>query len=1227
MNAGTMIGVRSRRTLGSRTWARVLAAAAACMLMLLAACGGSSTPPPSEGSATLDAAGGEVSGPDGVKLTVPAGALASASTFRIARDGNGAPEIGGARLIAPVYAITPHGTAFAESARVSIPFNPADVAAGTRPMLLKAEPGGRWTALASEVVGNTVSAADTASLSYFSVGTCLVARDANIPGPDPLLYCPASHELKLTLNDGNGSALPVQRNVYGNLMPVQDITAPTTLNYTLQWKRPRGTVRSDLLSLSIQGAGLQPSLQPLAGFSTPSDFTQTFTTTIDPATVPGASGPNGVVIRLRASASYTVDAFYPGCVCLKPASWDFDTEIPVRVIYRGTQPVISQQPQNQSVAEGQPASFSVTASGASLSYQWSTSRTGVTAEIAGATGPTYAVGTTAATDNGRQYLVRVCSAAGTLAQQCINSDAATLSVTATPVAPVFTAQPQSIGLVEGQTASLSAVATGQPAPTVTWARVVTVRGARTLEPVCTATTGRGSSTSATCSLGVLTLVNDGERYIALASNAAAQDVNSSIATLRVTAVAVAPAITSPNEPRDQTVATGSSVSWTVTASGTAPLNFRWRTISPDGTVNANNVCAGGVDPGQSSSATLRLVNVPQACDGYRFQALVGNAVQADVASRAGLLTVTPAPAAPQIVTALAARSALDGATVSFNVVATGNPGTFSYGWTLDGAAVPRVVAGCGTGDSSCSFIAALADNGKSVAVSVSNGVAPAANSNATLNVTTNDVAASITQQPVAQSVVVGATASFTIAVAGTPTPTVTWQTSTDGNNWTGAGSGNTLTLASTTLAQDGLQVRAVVTNTTASASGPQPNTATSNVVTLSVVASLPANALTGVQVAAHADRSLVLRADGSVVAFGMNTDPVTGGFPTSSLPARPVVVAGLPAIRQVAIGTTNSSWALGTDGSVWGWGFVNSVKGFGQGPANTQVSFASPVRVLMAAGTPIDRVCQIAGTLYGVVMVRSDVTGGTCAAGEARSVWFSGDSISSNEVGGFYATRFDRLAGDGLASGLPQGRWILEVFTSKDFSSNTSTVFARANDGTVYAWGWNAQGQLGTGDTTSRTVPTIVAGWQGATRIAATAEATLALMADGSVKGSGSNVGATLGIGSTATTVTTPTTLLAPTGASELSAASGQTGAMALVGGQLQFWGSNNRFSGATQLTPIAISAPVSFAALSVAGLHALAIGPGGAVYAWGNWQARGCGNFDNTSCNDTQVPTLVLTP
>jgi alpha-tubulin suppressor-like RCC1 family protein len=362
-----------------------------------------------------------------------------------------------------------------------------------------------------------------------------------------------------------------------------------------------------------------------------------------------------------------------------------------------------------------------------------------------------------------------------------------------------------------------------------------------------------------------------------------------------------------------------------------------------------------------------------------------------------------------------------------------------------------------------------------------------------------------------------------------------------------------------------------------------------------------------------------------VWAFGPNVDPVTGGLGNGFGATRPVRVTGLPQAQQVAMGSTFNSWALARDGTVWGWGFINDVKGFAQGPDNTKVTFPTPVQVLMAAGTPIDRVCQVSATAAGAFMVRSDTPGGTCAANEPRSVWFTGDSTAATgQIGGSYATPLFSLAGNG--AGLPTGRWIVEVITSRDYSDGR--IFARASDGTVYAWGGNSEGQLGTGDIARRTVPTIVAGWQGATRLAVGGSVTLALMPDGSIKGAGSTNGGNLGIGTGSTNVLTPTVLAAPTGASDVSASYNYPNTMALVGGRLLYWGGGGRFSSSAQFTPIPISAPATpLAAVSVADYHALAIGPGGAVYAWGDYGALGCGNYVANVCDNTQVPQLVRVP
>ncbi|SHH17885.1 Por secretion system C-terminal sorting domain-containing protein [Chryseolinea serpens] len=104
-----------------------------------------------------------------------------------------------------------------------------------------------------------------------------------------------------------------------------------------------------------------------------------------------------------------------------------------KVIYTvNTTPAIVTQPSNQTVAAGQPATFSVTATGtAPLAYQWQ--KTNVS--ISGATGASYTIASAQPADAGA-YRVIVSNASGS-----VTSTAATLTVTAfnnPPVAQIIT---------------------------------------------------------------------------------------------------------------------------------------------------------------------------------------------------------------------------------------------------------------------------------------------------------------------------------------------------------------------------------------------------------------------------------------------------------------------------------------------------------------------------------------------------------------------------------------------------------------------------------------------------------------------------------------------------------------------------------------------------------------------------------------------------------------------
>jgi alpha-tubulin suppressor-like RCC1 family protein len=90
-------------------------------------------------------------------------------------------------------------------------------------------------------------------------------------------------------------------------------------------------------------------------------------------------------------------------------------------------PAVTVQPVGQTVAAGEPALFSVRATGGNLAYQWQ--RNG--ADIAGATAATYRIPAAAAGDDNASFTVRMTNAQGN-----VTSAAAVLRVTAAAVAPL-----------------------------------------------------------------------------------------------------------------------------------------------------------------------------------------------------------------------------------------------------------------------------------------------------------------------------------------------------------------------------------------------------------------------------------------------------------------------------------------------------------------------------------------------------------------------------------------------------------------------------------------------------------------------------------------------------------------------------------------------------------------------------------------------------------------------
>jgi hypothetical protein len=155
----------------------------------------------------------------------------------------------------------------------------------------------------------------------------------------------------------------------------------------------------------------------------------------------------------------------------------------------------------------------------------------------------------------------------------------------------------------------------------------------------------------------------GDHYTVVVSNVTGK-VTSSAATLTVN---TAPAITS--QPASQSVLSGQSATFTVTASGTAPLSYQWMD-------NGSNIAG-------ATSSTYTTPATTPAQDGSQYTVVVNNTA-GSVTSSAATLTVVSAPSITdqpdnQTVTA--------GLSAKFRVNASGTA-PLSYQWMQNGSNIP-----------------------------------------------------------------------------------------------------------------------------------------------------------------------------------------------------------------------------------------------------------------------------------------------------------------------------------------------------------------------------------------------------------------------------------------------------------------------------------------------------------------------------------------------------------
>ncbi len=509
----------------------------------------------------------------------------------------------------------------------------------------------------------------------------------------------------------NGANIP---GATGSTLTLASVQISDAGNYTVVVTNVAGSITSGAAALTIWAP---PSItaQPLsrtnvAGTSAAFATTATGTAPLgyqwqfNGANLAGAAASNLSVANVQASdaGSYLV--------VVTNVAGSVTSAVAVLTVL--LPPAITVPPQSQTNVAGTVAFFSVTATGtAPLSYQWQFNG----GTIVGATTASLTLNNVQLADAGN-YAVVVTNAAGS-----ITSVVAALTIWASPS---ITAQPQSRTNVTGTTAAFTITVGGTTPLSYQWQfNSANIAGATTSN---------------------LNLANvqasDAGNYSVVVTNLAGS-VTSAVAVLTVWVPATITA-----SPQSQTNVAGTIASFSVTATGTAPLSYQWQ-------FNGGNI---------SGATTTRLtLNNVQAGDAGNYSVVVTNMAGSVTSSVAVLTVLLP----PSITAQPQSQTNVVGASATFNVTAGGTL-PLTYQWQFNGG---NILGANGTTFTLNGLQPASAGNYSVVVTNTAGSVTSA------VAILTVLVPPTIATQPQSATNVAGTSAVFTASAAGTAPLNYQWQ--------------------------------------------------------------------------------------------------------------------------------------------------------------------------------------------------------------------------------------------------------------------------------------------------------------------------------------------------------------------------------------------------------------------------------------------------------------------
>ena len=275
--------------------------------------------------------------------------------------------------------------------------------------------------------------------------------------------------------------------------------------------------------------------------------------------------------------------------------------------------------------------------------------------------------------------------------------------------------------------------------------------------------------------------------------------------------------------------------------------------------------------------------------------------------------------------------------------------------------------------------------------------------------------------------------------------------------------------------------------------------------------------------------TLAVLANGTLRAWGSNSNGQLGDG-TKTDRSTPAPVAGLAGVVAVAAGAAHSL-ALLADGRLFAWG-RNSQGQLGIGNAGSDQ--LTPVQVQSLG---LSRVKALAAGDNFTIVLLADGTVLTCG------------SNSNGELGDGTRTNRSTLAP------------VQSLIPAKAVAAGRRHGLALLSIGGIRAWGDNSEGQLGNGSTTDSLLPSTVntQSLNGpATAVACGGQHSLALMADGRIKGWGRNSEGQLGDGFTNSPRLFPVSV-APGAETATAIDAGFVHSQALmINGTVRTWGQNS---------------------------------------------------------------------